>query len=363
MAEEKIKVLVVDDSLVIRQIICETLKYDDTIEVVGTAEDPFEARALIKKLNPDIITLDVEMPKMDGIAFLKNLMRLRPMPVIMISTLTTKGADVTLEALEIGAIDFIAKPSVDVLVDNQESFKDVLIAKIKSAVIVEQRNFVISQSRSASSNQNVLSFPGCKHANHLIAIGASTGGTEAIKTILTRLPSNSPAIVITQHIPKSFSARFAKRMDMCCQVTVEEATHGQKIKVGHVYIAPGGKHLTVSEKGGALFCQLNNEALVNRHRPAVDVLFSSLTPFADNVQAILLTGMGKDGADGMLKLKQLGANTIIQDQQSSLIWGMPGSAYKINAQVSQCSINDMASNILKFAADKVQSPLVALNSK
>jgi len=354
---DKIRVLIVDDSSVIRSIIREALSHSNHIEVVGEAEDPLIARDLIKKLNPDVLTLDVEMPKMDGITFLMNLMRLRPMPVIMLSTLTTKGADITLQALEIGALDFIAKPTVQELMATQDSFKEVLIEKITQAVKVDQKNFKISNTleNNKASNKatndidNILPFTGGKRANHLIAIGASTGGTEAIKKLLVRLPSNSPAIVITQHIPKTFSLRFAQRLNDMCKVEVHEASHGQKIKEGHVYIAPGDKHLEVVHKSGSLFCTLTDGPEVNRHKPAVDVLFDSLTNLADNVQAVLLTGMGKDGAEGMLRLKEHGAKTIIQDKNSSLIWGMPGKAHDISAHTVDLPLGEIAKELLDYA--------------
>ena len=353
-----IKVLIVDDSTVIRNIIREALSHSSHIKVVGEAEDPLVARDLIKKLNPDVLTLDVEMPKMDGITFLINLMRLRPMPVIMLSTLTTKGADITLQALEIGALDFIAKPTVQELMATQDSFKEVLIEKITQAVKVDQKNFKLSDTlanktagnKTTKDIGNVLSFVGVKRANHLVALGASTGGTEAIKKLLVTLPSNSPAIVITLHIPKTFSLRFAQRLNESCQVEVHEASHGQKIKTGHVYIAPGDKHLEVVHKNGALFCTLSDGDEVNRHKPAVDVLFDSVSRLADNVQAILLTGMGQDGAQGMLRLKNLGARTLIQDKNSSLIWGMPGRAHAISAHTMQAPLSEIAKQILDYAS-------------
>jgi two-component system chemotaxis response regulator CheB len=349
-----IKVLIVDDSSVIRNIIKEALSHSNHIEVVGEAEDPLVARELIKKLNPDVLTLDVEMPKMDGITFLLNLMRLRPMPVIMLSTLTTKGADITLQALEIGALDFIAKPTVQELMATQDSFKEVLIEKITQVVTVDQKNFKLSDAlannKASLDVNNVLPFTGVKRANHLVAIGASTGGTEAIKKLLVRLPSNAPAIVITQHIPKTFSLRFAQRLNEHCQVEVHEATHGQKIKTGHVYIAPGDKHLEVVHKNGALFCTLSDGSEVNRHKPAVDVLFDSVCGLADNVQAILLTGMGQDGAQGMLRLKTRGARTLIQDKNSSLIWGMPGKAHAISAHTMESPLVDITKHILNYAS-------------
>jgi len=345
-----IRVLVVDDSKVIREIIVEALKEAHDINVVGEAADPFEARELIKQLNPDILTLDVEMPKMDGITFLRNLMKLRPMPVVMLSTLTTKGADITLEALEIGAVDFIAKPSVNQIKASLNDFKTELINKIKQAAKVDQKNFKLNKSVFDKAKSNKLVFSGVKRANHLIAIGASTGGTEAIKQVLQSLPQISPPIVITQHIPKNFSARFAQRLDSLCTVTVQEAQHGQKVKTGNVYIAPGDQHLKMVLKNGSMFCTLEDSADVNRHKPSVDVLFDSLVPYADNVQAVLLTGMGQDGAKGMLNLKQNGAFTIIQDQASSLIWGMPGKAHALSADTIQSDLSKIAFNFLHYAS-------------
>lgn len=351
---EKIKVLIVDDSTVIRSIIKEVLSHDDNIHVVGEAKDPFVARDKIKELNPDVLTLDVEMPKMDGITFLKNLMRLRPMPVVMLSTLTTKGADTTLEALEIGAVDFIAKPSVEMILAERDDFKAILIDKIKSATTVDQKNYQLSETISKQPTNHhddieTLTFNGCRRANHIVAIGASTGGTEAIKRVVKALPANSPPVVITLHIPETFSERFASRLNVHTQVTVMEAKHGQKIKEGHVYVAPGHKHLKVMSKNGSLFCTLDDSERVNRHRPAVDVLFNSLVDVADNVQAYLLTGMGNDGAQGLLALKTGGARTVIQDKKTSLIWGMPGSAHKLNAQTSECALEQIPQEILTYA--------------
>ena len=215
---------------------------------------------------------------------------------------------------------------------------------------VDQKNFVLAKSMMSESTQKTLAFTGAKRANHIIAIGASTGGTEAIKHVLITLPSNSPPIVITQHIPKAFSRRFAERLNEHCAITVQEAHHGQKIKKGNAYIAPGDQHLTVVAKGGTLFCVLEDSEPVNRHKPAVDVLFNSLIPLANNVQAVLLTGMGQDGAKGMLALKKEGARTIVQDKKSSLIWGMPGSAHALNAHVKECSLSNMAKEVLVYAS-------------
>jgi len=268
----------------------------------------------------------------------------------MLSTLTTKGADITLQALELGALDFIAKPSFEALLASKDSFKDILLAKVKSAVSVDQKNFALAKSLMSETSKKTLAFTGAKRANHIIAIGASTGGTEAIKHVLLTLPINSPAVVITQHIPKTFSHRFAQRLNEHCAVTVQEAYHGQKIKEGNAYIAPGDQHLTVVSKAGAFFCVLDDSEPVNRHKPSVDVLFNSLIPHADNVQAVLLTGMGQDGAKGMLALKNEGARTIVQDKESSLIWGMPGSAHDLDAHTDVCALNQVSLLVLKYAA-------------
>ncbi len=356
---KKIKVLVVDDSSVIRSIIKEVLNDEPSIDIVGEAKDPFVARDLIKELNPDVLTLDVEMPKMDGITFLANLMRLRPMPVLMLSTLTTQGAETTLKSLELGAVDFIAKPSFKDLLATKNNFKDLLIKKIKLAASVDKND---SARDVENSKNNVLTFPGNLRANHLIAIGASTGGTEAIKEVISLLPSNSPPVVITLHIPKAFSAHFAKRMNKNCAVEVMEAKHGQKIKAGHVYIAPGDKHLRIEHKAGALFCILDDSEEVNRHKPAVDVMFNSLVPIANNIQAILLTGMGQDGAKGLLNLKNNGAMTIIQDKKSSLIWGMPGKAHQLNAHIKQLPLLNVASEILQYASLNREKMREAINA-
>ena len=347
----KIKVLIIDDSAVIRKIVREILQSDSQINVVGEAEDPFIARDLIKRLNPDVLTLDVEMPKMDGITFLTNIMRLRPMPVVMLSTLTTKGADTTLQALELGAVDFIGKPTESELLAELSSFKEILLDKVKQAVKINQKNFKLSNAlQNKPSSTRTLPFSGCQRLNHLIAIGASTGGNDAIKKLLLSFPKNSPAIVITQHIPKIFSERFAQRLDADCIIHVQEARHGQKIKAGNAYIAPGGMHLKVASKNGNLFCIIENTNPVNRHKPSVDVLFESLLPIANNVQAVLLTGMGRDGADQMLALKEAGTRTLVQDKSTSLVWGMPGAAFKINAHCKELPLHKFAKALLAFAS-------------
>lgn len=332
---KKIKVLIIDDSALIRQLLKEILSQDPAIEVVGTAPDPLIARDKIKQLSPDVLTLDIEMPKMDGITFLKNLMRLRPMPVIMISTLTDAGADVTLEALEIGAIDFVSKPKVDV-VEQLQNYTDDIINKVKIASVARVRTYGedtrkadISEKLSAGAVLAKGANKFLRNTEKIIAIGASTGGTEAIKELLVQMPATAPGIVISQHIPAAFSAPFAKRMDSCTAMTVYEAKDGQQILPGHVYIAPGSHHLLVERNATRYICRLNDGPPVNRHKPSIDVMFRSVSQnVGPNAVAAILTGMGDDGARGIKEMYEIGSPTIAQDEKSSVVWGMPGEAVK-----------------------------------
>jgi len=330
----KIRVLVVDDSALMRKLLSELLNSDPEIEVVGTAMDAYMARDKIKKLQPDVLTLDVEMPRMDGLHFLSNLMRLRPMPVVMVSSLTEKGADVTMRALDLGAVDFVSKPKVDFAHTLQDS-ADELKNKVKAAAIAcvntLQRNAsrpdVTSVHRSTSIRRIASVGSSYLTTDKIIAIGASTGGTEAIKEVLIHLRADCPGVVITQHIPPIFSNSFAKRMDQCSPLTVYEAEDGQQILPGHAYIAPGDRHLTVVKDGSRYRCKLDDSEAVNRHRPAVDVLFESVAKNAsENAIGVILTGMGRDGAEGLKRMRDSGAMTIAQDEQSSVIWGMPHAA-------------------------------------
>ncbi|WP_075594304.1 chemotaxis response regulator protein-glutamate methylesterase [Pseudoalteromonas sp. PAB 2.2] len=339
-----IKVLIVDDSPLIRGLLKEILEQADDIHVVGSAEDPYEAREQIKRLNPDVLTLDIEMPKMDGLSFLKNLMRLRPMPVVMISTLTQKGSPITLEALETGAVDFIAKPTANVS-QSLQRYAHLLHQKIRTAAGARVRAFK-EQNLEADSALSTLQFK----ANSVLAIGASTGGTEAIKEVLVRMPEQCPPIVITQHIPPVFSTSFAMRMDRTCKINVKEAEHGDKLRPGWAYIAPGDQHLSIVKQGSALYCQLDTSELVNRHRPAVDVLFNSLLVACPKATiAALLTGMGSDGAKGLLALKQAGAYTIAQDELSSVVWGMPKAAIELDAAHEIVRLDKITAQMLKQA--------------
>lgn len=331
------KVLIVDDSALIRQMLTEILNGAPGIEVVGAAPDPYAAREKIKKLNPDVLTLDVEMPRMDGITFLSNLMRLRPMPVVMISTLTEQGADVTLRALELGAVDFISKPRLDVTHALQE-YSEEIITKVKTAALARVKPLERHASTSTPATEKhttdaiLTSSTGKRHfhtTDKIIGIGASTGGTEAIKVVLRGLAPDMPGIVITQHIPAAFSAPFAARVNDQSQMTVVEAKDNQQVLPGHAYIAPGNRHLLVKRDGARYICRLNDGPPVNRHKPSVDVMFRSLAQNAGpNTIAVMLTGMGDDGAAGMGEMKEAGATTLAQDEKSSVVWGMPGEVVK-----------------------------------
>lgn len=339
-----VKVLVIDDSPLIRRVLTEVLHQASDIEVVGCAEDPYQAREMIKQFNPDVLTLDIEMPKMDGISFLKNLMRLRPMPVVMISTLTQKGSPITLEALELGAVDFIGKPTINVS-EQFNQYAKIVQKKVRTAAFARVRAFKLSDIEPIETLINAQF-----SLNKVLAIGASTGGIEAIKEVLIRMPENCPPIVITQHIPPVFSSSFALRMDRTCTINVKEAQHGDKLIAGWAYIAPGDQHLSVVKQGSSLYCQLDESEPVNRHRPAVDVLFNSLVKVCPkNTIAALLTGMGCDGAKGLLALRQHGAYTIAQDELSSVVWGMPKAAIELGAAIDVVSLSKVTQQLLSQA--------------
>ena len=351
----KLKVLVIDDSALIRQLLTEILNSDPGIEVIGTAADPFIARDKIKELNPDVLTLDVEMPRMDGISFLRNLMRLRPMPVVMISTLTQQGADTTLEALSLGAIDFVSKPKVDVT-EKLAEYSEEIIEKVKVAGKAKVRQLVeraakrttaVEQKLSADDVMGKVAWTGkIKTTEKLIAIGASTGGTEAIREVLEQFPADSPAVVITQHIPSTFSESFANRLNSTSAITVVHATDGQPIIPGHAYVAPGGQHLMVTRSGARYYCKLSDAPPVNRHKPSVDVMFRSVLQSAGpNALAVILTGMGDDGANSMKELRDIGVHTIAQDEKTSVVWGMPGEAVKLGAVEFVEPIHNIAKTI------------------
>lgn len=354
----KTKVLVIDDSALVRQVLTEIINKDPEFEVVGAAQDPLVARDKIKQLHPDVLTLDVEMPRMDGVTFLRNLMRLHPMPVLMVSTLTEQGADITLEALELGAVDFITKPKIDVA-QQLNAYAEELLGKLRIVARARVRPLADRTNPRASgpklSADAVLSKSAGKPmtlrtTDRIIAIGASTGGTEAIREVLLDMPADSPGIVITQHIPPKFSTSFAMRMDSLCAMTVYEAEDGQQIVPGHVYIAPGDRHLLVERSGARYYCRLSDGPPVNRHRPSVDVLFRSVAQqVGPNAFGVILTGMGDDGARGLLEIKQQGAPTVAQDEATSVVWGMPGEAVKHGAVDIQLPLGAIAGKLITWS--------------
>jgi two-component system chemotaxis response regulator CheB len=338
-----IKVLIVDDSALVRGVLSEILSADPAFNVVGTASDPLIARDKIKQLNPDVLTLDVEMPRMDGLTFLENLMRLRPMPVLMVSSLTEQGAEITLQALELGAVDFVTKPALDVKT-GLEAYAETLREKLKVVARAHPRSSGERPRPPPSTRPRTL-----RTTEKIIAIGASTGGTEAIKDVLVGMPPDAPAIVITQHIPAMFSTPFAARMDRCSAMSVCEAADGQQILPGHVYIAPGSHHLLIERSGARYYCRLSDAPPENRHRPSVDTMFRSVVDHVGtNAVAALLTGMGEDGARGLLTLRELGAHTLVQDEASSVVWGMPGAAARMNAAERILPLDRIATQLLEW---------------
>ena len=331
MNKQKIKVLVVDDSALIRSVLKEIINRENDMECVGAAPDPLAARELIKALNPDVLTLDVEMPKMDGLDFLERLMRLRPMPVLMISTLTERGSNITFKALELGAVDFIAKPKLDIT-RGMEEYAIQITDKIRAAAQAQvQPRIQLPDSRVSEKYTADAILPSTKgrysSTEKLIVIGASTGGTEAIKEILVKLPADAPGVLVTQHMPEHFTKSFADRLNTLCKISVKEAEHNERILPGFAYIAPGNSHLLIKRSGARYMVELNQGPLVNRHRPSVDVLFRSAANVAGgNALGIILTGMGKDGVQGMLEMKRAGSYTIAQDEASCVVFGMPKEA-------------------------------------
>ena len=350
-----IRALVVDDSAVMRKLLTEILNADPEIEVVGTAEDAYMAREKIKALNPDVLTLDVEMPRMDGLVFLSNLMRLRPMPVVMCASITRRGADLILNALDLGAVDFVAKPTANSALGIRDAAREI-VSKVKVAAAAQLRGSVAPSKKMGTQNlvnglrQLKRNVPLRPCVERIIAIGASTGGTEAIKEVLVRLPKDMPPIVIVQHIPKAFSGAFAARMDAVCEITVCEADDGQPMLPGHAYIAPGDLHLQVVRGVPQYQCRLSDAYPVNRHRPSADVLFRSVAQMAGTHGiGVILTGMGRDGAAGLKEMLAAGAATIAQDEASSVVWGMPGAAWECGAAQSLHPLTQVAEKIIALA--------------
>lgn len=348
MLQPPCRVLVIDDSALVRQVLSELLAADPGIEVVGTAADPLLAREKIKRLNPDVLTLDVEMPRMDGLAFLENLMRLHPLPVVMVSSLTERGADTTLQALALGAVDFVAKPKLDIA-RGLEAYAEEIRSKVKMAARSRVRASA-SLLRRPVAAPSVPSTIGFRTTDRLIAIGASAGGTEAIRVVLESMPADAPAVVLTQHLPASFSTAFAERLDKHSAMSVREATDGEAILPGHAYLPAGGRHLRIIRDGARWRCRVDDTAPVNLHKPAVDVLFRSVAQSAGaNAIGAILTGMGEDGARGMMALKQAGAPTLAQDEASSVVWGMPGSAVRLGAIDEVLPLERIAERLLSLS--------------
>lgn len=340
----KTRVLVVDDSSLMRGLLSQLIGMAPDMEVVGAAPDAQTAREMIKGLNPDVVTLDVQMPKMGGLEFLERLMRLRPMPVVMVSSFTESASETTLKALELGAIDFIGKPRAD-SGRSMESYAEDLVEKIRAAKGARLRGAM--NSSAASPPLSMQTRPGMAASGKIIFVGASTGGTEAIKELLLGIPADCPPILIVQHMPESFTASFARRLDSLCAPRVIEAQGNERIEPGTVYIAPGHSHLLIRRGNSGFLTELAASAPVNRHRPSVDVLFDSAAALVGRkAVGVILTGMGKDGAQGLLRLRQAGARTFGQDEESCVVYGMPREAFLIGAVEEQCSLDAMARRVI-----------------
>lgn len=342
--QRKIRVLVIDDSALIRSILQEVINSFPDMEAVGAASNPLLAREMIKSLNPDVLTLDVEMPQMDGLTFLEKLMHLRPMPVLMISSLTESGSEAALRALELGAVDFLPKPKLGIVEGIQE-YTDVIAEKIRVAYGTK------IHSRNQVSQETPVSLPSLgsriSTTEKIIAVGASTGGTEAIKEFLIRMPPDAPGIVIVQHMPEAFTKTFANRLDTLCKIKVVESEGNERILPGHAYIAPGHSHLLLKRSGANYMTELSQAGPVGHHRPSVEVLFRSVAQFAGkNSIGVMLTGMGKDGAAAMLEMRQSGAYNLAQDEASCIVFGMPRAAIEVGAIDEIVPIQDMTQRVL-----------------
>jgi two-component system chemotaxis response regulator CheB len=347
----KIRVLIVDDSALVRSLLAEIINREPDMEAIGAAPDPLAAREMIRAMNPDVLTLDVEMPKMDGLDFLERLMRLRPMPVVMVSTLTERGAEVTLRALELGAVDFVTKPRIGIAGGMQALARD-----ITDRIRVAARARLVRRAGAPPPAPAAVKGPPPRYSRvsteKLIAIGASTGGTEAIREVLTRLPADCPAVLITQHMPPGFTRSFAQRLDSLCRITVSEAEDGERVLPGHAYIAPGGRHLRLARSGSNYVAAIDDSEPVNRHRPSVDVLFRSVAANAGpNALGVMLTGMGKDGAAAMLEMKRAGSFNIAQDEASCVVFGMPKEAIALGAVDEVLPVTRIAARLLERLAE------------
>lgn len=342
--QRKIRVLIIDDSALIRSILKEVINSYPDLDAVGAAANPLQAREMIKTLNPDVLTLDVEMPQMDGLTFLEKLMRLRPMPVLMISSLTERGSDAALRALELGAVDFLPKPKLGIA-EGIQGYADEIAEKIRVAYKTKLR------PRSQEAHKSIEALPVLGNristTEKVIVVGSSTGGTEAIKEFLIRMPADAPGILIAQHMPEAFTKSFANRLDGLCKINVREAENNERVLPGHAYIAPGHSHLLLKRSGANYMTELSQAAPVNHHRPSVEVLFRSAAQHAGkNVIGVMLTGMGKDGAIGMLEMRQAGAYNLAQDEATCVVFGMPREAIAVGAVDEVVPIQEMTQRVL-----------------
>jgi two-component system chemotaxis response regulator CheB len=343
-----IKVLIVDDSALIRSVMSEIISSQPDMEVVGVAPDPLVARELIKQTNPDVLTLDVEMPKMDGLDFLEKLMRLRPMPVVMVSSLTERGSEITMRALELGAVDFVTKPKISIQSGMRE-YTELIADKIRAASRARVKARPIAAAKPGEGGALPQLRNPLMSSEKLIIIGASTGGTEAIREFLQRMPSDCPGILIAQHMPEGFTTSFAKRLDSLCKISVREAAGDERVLPGHAYIAPGHSHLTLVRSGANYMTRIDQNEPVNRHRPSVDVLFKSAAISAGkNAVGVILTGMGKDGAMGMLQMKMAGAYNFAQDEASCVVFGMPREAIAVGGVNEVAPLTEIPAKVLNY---------------
>jgi two-component system chemotaxis response regulator CheB len=352
----KIKVLIVDDSAVVRQTLADILSSDPDIEIMATASDPFVAAERLKEGIPDVITLDVEMPRMDGITFLQKIMSQHPLPVVMCSSLTGKGSETALKALDYGAVEIIEKPALGTKQFFQEA-RVRICDVVKAAASVQPRKLIISSLRAEPklSADAVIAKPSGKAmiqtTEQVVVVGASTGGTEALRVFLEALPADTPGIVIVQHMPENFTAAFARRLDGLCRVTVKEAADGDSVVRGRALIAPGNRHTLLKRSGARYYVEVKDGPLVSRHRPSVDVLFRSAARYAGkNAVAAILTGMGDDGAKGMKEMKDAGARTIAQDEASCVVFGMPKEAIKLGAVELIMPLEKIAGEVLRLCS-------------
>jgi two-component system chemotaxis response regulator CheB len=342
-----IKVLVIDDSALVRQTLTEIIDSDTQLKVVGTAADPYFAAQKIRSFIPDVITLDVEMPRMDGLTFLKSLMAQYPIPVVIISSLTQNGSQLALRALDLGAVEIVAKSEIRNTKEHLEESRIRITDAIKAAHMVPMKRKPLSTERldqpiDKKAAPQTLNTSIDQTTDKIIAIGASTGGTEALRYFLRQVPANLPGILITQHMPAGFTKSFADQLNTICDVTVKEAADGERVMRGHAYIAPGGKHMELYRSGAKYFIRIRDGELVNRHKPSVEVLFNSVATHAgQNAVGIIMTGMGKDGAEGLLNMKEAGAKTFAQDEKSCVVFGMPKEAIKIGAAGHVLSLEDI----------------------